>query len=99
VQVKSFRLGGKTGSNCVFVPKQKFRIDPVMLPVLVQLSCGGAPSFFLIRSVVQNQHHLLLESRDYLGRKPKPERGITLSQEKPAQLSQQCGYDSVVASM
>jgi len=80
VQVKSARL---PKSRYVFSPKEKFRIRPNLLAVIVVLQDEREPDLFLIPSTSWQQPDSdlagVLVDRDYEGLKSKPEYGVNLS--------------------
>jgi hypothetical protein len=74
VQVKSVR-----GYNYVFVPKDKFEIEPHRLLALVVFHQDREPELYLIPMKAWMAPDALLVSRDYPGKASKPEWGINLS--------------------
>lgn len=74
VQVKSVRE-----SNYVFMHKSKFPLHPDRLLALVLLEEEQPPDLYLIPATAWLSPSGLLVSRDYEGRKSKPEWGIQLS--------------------
>lgn len=74
VQVKSAR-----GWNFVFFHKERFTIRDNLLAAIVLFEAGEAPRLYLIRSTEWLKPNGLLVSRDYEGKKSKPEWGIKLS--------------------
>ncbi len=74
IQVKSIR-----DANYVFVQKDKFQLSETNLLALAVLKEGIAPKLYLIPSTVWNEPNSLFVSRDYEGKKSKPEWGVNLS--------------------
>lgn len=74
VQVKSLRSYGY-----LFVPKDKGPITRERLVAVVLFHQGKAPSVYLIPSLAWSDPNALLVSRDYVGKKSKPEWGIQAS--------------------
>jgi len=74
VQVKSVR-----GLKYVFVPKEKFGIAPHRLVALVILHQSKPPAIYLIPMTTWLTPTKLFVSRDYKGKKSKPEWGMNLS--------------------
>ena len=74
IQVKAVR-----GNNYVFMQKDKFPLRSDRLAAVVTLIDGQPPSLFLIPSLAWMMPDALLVSRDYEGKKSKPEWGINLS--------------------
>lgn len=74
VQVKSVR-----GFNYVFVPKDKSSIAPHRLLAVVILHQNQAPELYLIPMTAWAKPDKLFASRDYQGKKSKPEWGLSLS--------------------
>jgi hypothetical protein len=72
VQAKSIR-----GLNYVFLPKDKFTLD--RLAALVLLREEQPPEHFLIKGSAWEMPNALFVSRDYEGKKSKPEWGLNLS--------------------
>ncbi len=77
VQVKSFRP--KKGQGYVFFPKRAFELRLSLLAVLVLFEGTQPAEMFLIPAEAWRSPSLLLRSRDYVGRKSKPEWGINIS--------------------
>ena len=82
IQVKS---AYKT--NYVFFQKDKFSLRPSLLTAFVLLVDGSAPELYLIPSQAWKSPSPLLVSRDYEGKKSKPEWGLTLSKKNRPLLS------------
>ncbi len=74
VQVKSSR-----NLNYIFFPKDKFGLRDNLLAAVVLFIDGEAPQLYLIPSSVWSEQDTLLMSRDYEGKKSKPEWGLNLS--------------------
>ena len=74
VQVKSIR-----GFNYVFIPKDKTEIASHRLAAVVLLHQSQAPEFYLIPMTAWAKPNKLFVSRDYEGKKSKPEWGLNLS--------------------
>ena len=75
VQVKSLRR-----YESVFVEKAKFRIAPESyLALALMFREGVEPELYLIPSTVWSSPKRPFVSRDYVGKKSKPEWGINLS--------------------
>ena len=83
VQVKSAR-----GLNYIFFHKDKFTPRRNLLAAIVLFMQGELPKFYLIPSVVWLEPNALFVSRDYEGKKSKPEWGLNLSQRNLPLLSQ-----------
>ncbi len=75
VQVKSSR-----NLNYIFFPKDKFDIRGNLLASVVLFIDGETPQLYLIPSTAWSEQNTLLVSRDYEGKKSKPEWGLNLSQ-------------------
>jgi hypothetical protein len=82
VQVKSIR-----GLNYIFFPKDKFRLRPNLIAVIVLFISQEAPHLYLIPSLAWQVPNALLVSHDYVGKKSKPEWGLNLSHKNMALLS------------
>jgi hypothetical protein len=74
VQVKALRR-----SNYVFFPKHTFELRPELLAAVVLLEQGKPPEPYLIPAVAWLNPNELLSSRDYEGKKSKPEWGVNLT--------------------
>ncbi len=90
VQVKSVR-----GYNYVFIPKAKFQIASNRIVALVLFHQGREPELFLMRMDCWNTPDALFVSRDYEGKKSKPEWGLNLSA-KNQKLLNQYGFERVI---
>jgi hypothetical protein len=74
VQVKSAR-----GLTYIFFPKDKFVPRESLLAAIVLFADGKEPTIYIIPSKVWCQPNALFVSRDYEGKKSKPEWGLNLS--------------------
>lgn len=74
VQVKSAR-----NLNYIFLLKDKFALRKNLLAVIVLFFDGEPPQLYLIPSLAWLKPNALLQSRDYKGKKSKPEWGLNLS--------------------
>jgi hypothetical protein len=83
VQVKSVR-----GFNYVFIPKEKFAIAPHRLLALVILHQDKEPEFYLVPMTAWSTRSKLFASRDYEGKKSRPEWGLNLSAVNQNELDQ-----------
>jgi hypothetical protein len=83
IQVKSVR-----GFNYVFIPKEKFAIASHRLLALVILHQDQPPELYLIPMTVWSTSTKLFASRDYEGKKSKPEWGLNLSSANQAELNE-----------
>ena len=83
VQVKSVRE-----SHYVFVPKDKFPIAPNRLLAVVILRQREAPELYLVPMTAYLSPNRLLVSKDYRGKKSKPEWGVNLSSKNKPLLNQ-----------
>jgi len=90
IQVKSSR-----GLNYIFFPKDKFDLRDNLLAVVVIFIKGKAPGLYLIPSAAWGEPNALLVSRDYEGKKSKPEWGLNLSQ-KNLSLLHEFSFDQSV---
>ncbi len=93
VQVKSVRR-----LNYIFFPKGKFNLRKNLLAAIVLFSEGVPPKIFLIPSTVWVKPNDLFVSRDYEGKKSKPEWGLNLSK-KNLHLLTQFELDKVVEEL
>ncbi len=97
VQVKSFRLEAGKSTPYVFLPKEKFKVNPSLLLALVQFINDENPVIYLICSGDGSKADPIFESRDYgPGKKSLPEWGLTLSKKKLASLGQNFLFEAVV---
>lgn len=74
VQVKSSRK-----LNYIFFPKGKFDLRDNLLAAVVLFIASEAPQLYLIPSTAWCEPNALFVSRDYEGKKSKPEWGLNLS--------------------
>ena len=74
IQVKSIR-----GYNYIFFPKDKFKTRQNLLAAVVLFLPKEAPKLYLIPSISWLNPNALLVSRDYEGKKSKPEWGLNIS--------------------
>ena len=74
VQVKSVR-----GFNYIFISKDKFNLRRNLLAAIVIFLEIDSPKIYLIPSIKWYNANKLLVSRDYEGRKSKPEWGLNIS--------------------
>ena len=74
VQVKSAR-----GFNYIFLRKDKFRPRDGLLATVALFETGAPPRLYLIPSTAWLEPNPLLVSRDYEGKKSKPEWGLNIS--------------------
>lgn len=74
IQVKSVR-----GLGYIFFAKDKFALRPNLLAAIAVLQPMEPPRLFLIPSTVWETPNQLLVSRDYEGKKSKPEWGLSLN--------------------
>jgi len=93
VQVKSAR-----GLNYIFFPKDKFSPRDNMLAAIVLFFDGEPPQLYLIPSKEWLKPNALLVSRDYEGKKSKPEWGINLSKKNLPLLSR-FAFDKIVQEL
>jgi hypothetical protein len=93
IQVKSSR-----NANYIFIQKSKFDLRPGMLAAVVLYYDGHPPQLYLIPSTAWLQPNALLVSRDYTGKRSKPEWGIQLSR-RNLPLLEQYSFERVVPSL
>lgn len=74
IQVKSIYKG-----NYVFMPKDKFKLKENLYLVLVMFERFKPPKLYLIPSIAWYKPNKYLVSRDYPGKKSKPEWGLYLA--------------------
>ena len=72
VQVKSAR-----DNNYIFFPKDKFELKQNLLATIILFQDFHNPEIFLIPSLEWQSPNTLLVSRDYEGKKSKPEWGFS----------------------
>jgi hypothetical protein len=90
IQVKSTR-----GMNYIFMRKDKFKLSPDVYLAVAILDEGTEPRLFLIPSEEWKHPNRLLVSRDYEGKKSKPEWGLNLSH-KNIDLLEQYSFDLMI---
>jgi len=93
VQVKSVR-----GLNYIFFPKDKFILRKNLIATIVVFCEGKLPYLFLIPSLTWENPNKLFVSRDYAGKKSKPEYGINLSM-RNFSLLEEYRFDNVIRSL
>lgn len=93
IQVKSAL---KTGY--IFFQKDKFALRPSLLAAIVLLSEGFPPRLFLIPSTAWNTPNELLVSRNYEGKKSRPEWGLSLGK-KHRPLLAHYEFDRTIAAL
>ena len=93
VQVKSIR-----GLNYIFLPKDKFLIRDNMLASIVIFIENEAPRIYLLPSTAWLATNTLLVSRDYEGKKSKPEWGLNISA-KNMSLLEPYRFDNIVTNI
>ena len=93
VQVKSLRSLGY-----IFAQKDKFPLRENVLMAVVLFSEGEQPKLFLVPATAWLFPNDLLVSRDYEGKKSRPEWGINVSL-KNMPILMQYGFDIVVAQL
>jgi len=74
-QVKSVR-----DYKYIFFPKDKFQLCPNLIAAVVVFVNEEPPNLFAIPSLEWERPNKLLVSRDYEGKKSKPEWGLNISQ-------------------
>jgi hypothetical protein len=82
VQVKSARK-----LSYIFLPKEKFAPSKNLLAAIVLFTDDEPPSLYLVPSTVWLEPNALFVSRDYVGKKSKPEWGLNLSKSNLALLA------------
>lgn len=75
VQVKSIRA-----LNYIFLPKDRFQLRPNLLAAVVIFRPESSPDLYLIPATTWEAPNDLFVSRNYEGKKSKPEWGLNLSQ-------------------
>ena len=93
VQVKSAR-----GFKYIFFLKDKFNPRDNLLAAIVLFFDGEPPQLYLIPSKEWLKPNALLVSRDYEGKKSKPEWGLNLSKKNLPLLSQ-FAFDKIVQEL
>lgn len=93
VQVKSAR-----GTNYIFIQKDKFNLRTNLLAAVVLFEEGKPPKIFLIPSLEWSNPNSLLVSRDYEGKKSKPEWGLNISK-KNLDLLSRFEFENVIDTL
>jgi len=95
VQVKSAR-----NLSYIFFPKDKFAPCENLLAAIVLFTDGKPPALYLVPSTVwlKSDAHGLFASRDYVGKKSKPEWGLNLSKTNLGLLNQY-GFDEIAKTL
>lgn len=93
VQVKSCR-----DYNYVCFRKDKFEIRPNLWAVVLTFTDGEAPKVYLIPSSTWNKPNELFVSRDFEGKKSKPEWGLNLSKKNLSMLDKY-QFDKMVEAL
>lgn len=93
MQVKSSR-----NINYIFFPKKDFDLRENLLAGVVLFQDGNVPQCYLIRATTWERSNALFVSRDYLGKKSKPEYGLNLSQRNMPLLTQYA-FDRIVQEL
>lgn len=93
IQVKSVR-----GLNYIFLPKHKFDLRKNLLVAIVLFEEGKPPKMSLIPSSEWSNPNRLLVSRDYEGKKSKPEWGLNISK-KNLDLLNKFEFDKIIETL
>lgn len=93
MQVKS-----KRGLTYVYFPKEKFQLSKNLYAVIVLFLERSEPQLYLIPSTKWRHPNSLFKSRDYVGRKSKPEWGLELNKRNYAMLKS-FAFDRIVKSL
>jgi len=93
IQVKS-----ALKTNYIFFQKDKFVLRPSLFAAIVLLSEGQPPQLFLIPSTSWAAPNATLVSRDYVGKKSRPEWGLGLGK-KHRPLLEQYEFERVVTRL
>lgn len=93
VQVKSIR-----GLNYIFFPKDKFQLRENLLAAVVLFFEGKPPKLYLIPSEEWQEPNFLLTSKDYEGKKSKPEWGLNISV-KNLPLLEKYTFDEIIKAL
>ncbi len=93
VQVKSARR-----LNYIFIRKDVFALRDSLLAAVVLFQRYELPQLYLIPSIAWQQPDALLVSRDYEGKKSKPEWGFNLSQ-RNLPLLERFAFDRIVQTL
>ena len=91
IQVKSVR-----GLNYIFFLKDKFSLRRNLLAAIVLFFEGDFPQLYLIPSEAWLKPDGLLVSRDYEGKKSKPEWGLNITQRNLSSLKNRFAFDDVI---
>jgi len=99
IQIKTVR-----GLNYVFLPKEKCHLNDDFYIALVVFLENPEPELFLIPSNVwlnprNSEEKRIFVSRDYEGKKSKPEWGINLSSQNLEYLRENFRFANIVSSM
>ncbi len=93
IQVKSVR-----GLNYIFFQKDKFEHIEILYAAILLFNQDKPPEFYLIPSTAWQKPNALLVTRDYIGKKSKPEWGINLTI-KNLELLKVYSFDKVVSEL
>ena len=93
VQVKSAR-----NLSYIFFPKDKFSPRKNLLAAVALFSDNASPALYLVPSTAWLKPNSLFTSRDYEGKKSKPEWGLNLSQ-RNLPLLMPFAFETVVESL
>ena len=93
IQVKSVR-----GLNDIFFRKDKFKLRENLIATIVLFFENNSPKIYLIPSTVWSNPNRLFVSRDYIGKKSKPEWGLNLSK-RNLPLLDQYEFDKAVQGL
>lgn len=93
IQVKSIR-----GLNYVFMRKDQFKFRDSLWLALVIFEQGKEPNLYLIPSSVWKTPDRLFVSRDYEGKKSKPEWGLNISRKNLPTLANY-QFDNVIPKL
>jgi hypothetical protein len=93
VQVKSCR-----NLTYIFFPKDKFELRQNLLAAIVLFVDNEPPNLYLVSSTVWIEPNALFVSRDYEGKKSKPEWGLNLSQ-RSLLLLHSYAFETVVGNL
>jgi hypothetical protein len=93
VQVKSAR-----GANYIFIQKDKFNLRKNLLASVVLFEESKTPKIYLIPSSEWSNPNSLLVSRDYEGKKSKPEWGLNISK-KNLDLLSKFEFENVIDTL
>ena len=92
-QVKSVR-----GTNYIFFQKEKFKLRDNLIAAIVIFNENKTPDLYLIPSIFWKTPNDLLVSRDYEGKKSRPEWGINISQ-KNMRLLEPFGIEKIITML